>query len=505
MTSTALLLSLVATAAVSFAAPIATTQLAASSPFNDTELAAFTVNFLANIGTQCPGCVIASPSKSSPDYFYHWVRDGAISMNVLLTAQGPLAKDSMMAYVEWVRRAQAQADPNGQDTLGEPKFYVDGKVYDKPWGRPQNDGPALRAIVLTNFANSISNTTYIREKLYSADMTGYGIKRDLEYVSHHWQDKSFDLWEEVKAQHFFTLMVQRKALIVGAALAEKLADSGAATFYRAQAVAIEGLIKTFWDGGVIRTSLNCEAGCETLQGKQNNLDSAQHLGALYGAIDGDDFFSPTSDEVLATVEKLQQTMQNAYHINQVDTSNGLAGFSVGRYYPDRYTGTGADPNFTGQPWFLTSASMAEIYYRAAAKVQREGMKISDVTRAFYTRVGVEADDEDAQGVAAKLQSYGDGILKRLRHHIGCDAGYYHVSEQFDGEYGMQRGARDLTWSYGTLISAIGARAAISGRNSVAQVGVAMPKKCFKKNDNCGPHAYCMIDPTKQPPYYCHKN
>lgn len=32
--------------------------------------------------------------------------------------------------------------------LGEPKFMVNGLVYPFPWGRPQNDGPALRILSL---------------------------------------------------------------------------------------------------------------------------------------------------------------------------------------------------------------------------------------------------------------------------------------------------------------------------------------------------------------------
>ena len=30
--------------------------------------------------------------------------------------------------------------------LGEPKINIDGSPYNEPWGRPQNDGPALRGI-----------------------------------------------------------------------------------------------------------------------------------------------------------------------------------------------------------------------------------------------------------------------------------------------------------------------------------------------------------------------
>lgn len=383
-------------------------------------------------------------------------------MNVLLSAKGAAAFDDMKAYVTWVRAAQGKKDPNGIDTLGEPKFYTSGDVYDKPWGRPQNDGPALRAIALINFAAAYNNETYTRETLYSTSLNGTDmgpIKRDLEYVSHHWTDKSFDLWEEVKGHHFFTLMVQRKALILGADLARDLNDTGAATFYNSQVDGISKMIRTFWDGSsMVKTTFDCEAGCENLDGKENNLDSAQHLGALYGGTEG--FFSATSDEILSTVEQMQQVMKDSYGINGEDSKKGFSGTTIGRYYPDHYTGTSTDASFKGQPWFLTSAALAEVYYRTAGMVQDAGaVKVNQVTQAFYERVGIQGDTNNSDAFD-KLVAYGDGIMKRLRYHIGCDAGYFHVGEQFDAEYGTQKGANDLTWSYGTLISAMGARDAI---------------------------------------------
>ena len=312
-------------------------------------------------------------------------------------------------------------------------------------------------MALINFAASVKNDTYATEKLYNSDLSkGKGIKTDLEYVAHHWQETGFDLWEQVRMRglHFFTLMVQRKSMILGAALAERLGDTGAASFYRAQVPPMEALIRSFWDGRVIKTTIKCEAWCDNLNAKLNNVDSAQHLGALYGGTEG--FFSATSDEVLSTVETLQETMQQSYQINDAD-SKLYSGWSVGRYYPDRYTGTGADPNFKGNPWFLTTASMAEIYFRSAALVKRAGkLTVSDVTRAFYKRVGVDSSSSVDDAVN-KLKAYGDGILHRLRFHIGCDGGVFHIGEQFDTTYGTQKGANDLTWSYGTIVSAMGAR------------------------------------------------
>ena len=40
--------------------------------------------FLANINIQGKGGVVASPSTTQPDYYYHWQRDGAISIREMM-------------------------------------------------------------------------------------------------------------------------------------------------------------------------------------------------------------------------------------------------------------------------------------------------------------------------------------------------------------------------------------------------------------------------------------
>ena len=72
----------------------------------------------------------------------------------------------------------------------EAKYELDGMMYKGGWCSPQNDGPALRAVVLMRFAKRYAevnptDTTYVRENLYS-NSTEAGvknpIKRDLEFL-----------------------------------------------------------------------------------------------------------------------------------------------------------------------------------------------------------------------------------------------------------------------------------------------------------------------------------
>jgi len=65
-------------------------------------------------------------------------------------------KTELQPYIEDYIHAQAVlqtvANPSGTFLpaglgLGEPKYQVDGTRFNGAWGRPQRDGPALRALV----------------------------------------------------------------------------------------------------------------------------------------------------------------------------------------------------------------------------------------------------------------------------------------------------------------------------------------------------------------------
>lgn len=80
---------------------------------------------------------------------------------------------------------------------GEPKYEVNGDVYKGPWGRLQNDGPALRASTLIRFAIAYlakgGNIDRIKE-LYDGKYPAQTVvKVDLEYVAHRWYVAPFSL------------------------------------------------------------------------------------------------------------------------------------------------------------------------------------------------------------------------------------------------------------------------------------------------------------------------
>jgi glucoamylase len=60
-------------------------------------------------------------------------------------------------YIHAQAVLQTVANPSGTFLpeglgLGEPKYLVDGSRFNQPWGRPQRDGPALRATALMTYS-----------------------------------------------------------------------------------------------------------------------------------------------------------------------------------------------------------------------------------------------------------------------------------------------------------------------------------------------------------------
>ena len=377
------------------------------------------------------GAVIASPSKSKPDYYFHWVRDAGLSMDVVVelyvreqnSEQKKIWNQKLLDFVNFSKSNQASIALTG---LGEPKFYVDGKSFDLPWGRPQNDGPALRALTLIRFANlklQEGQRQYVVENLYDGRLPSTSvIKADLEYVAARWADPSFDLWEEVLGDHYFTRIVQAAALEQGAALAAALNDGGASDWYLRQAQRIRASLKDYsnTNKSYIVATLNRAGG---MGGKDSNLDAAVILGLLRAG-----YFSQflKDPKLTGTLNALDSAFADLYPINRSHRNLGTA---IGRYPEDVYDG---DKFEGGNPWVLTTLAVAEAYYELAAHSKKTGNK----------------------QLADSYVQTGDSYFKRVQFHSNPDGS---LSEQISRFNGYMTSAYDLTWNYAAVLTANWAR------------------------------------------------
>lgn len=504
------------------------------------------------------GTMIASPSRpqdreedENENYYFQWPRDGALCLREvvrrfilaqngsLIGVHGERSKELEVIIRDFITmnaKLQHTANPSGAfetGGLGEPKFNVDGSPFEADWGRPQNDGPALRAVSLLNYANYLVNTKdpaalqYVISVLFrpSAAHSPTIIKDDLDYVARKWKDSTFELWEEVNADsaeggHFHMLMVQRRALLAGAnfAVRPEIKDAWSAGRYRAEANAISEHLEKFWN---VEGKLGLEGGPDIndppmaidwndarnlgkipkallhqphivgtlarLNGQQKpcQVDTAVLLGITHG-YDGDvtgeasakgpkpDPWLPWGERSLATLDRLVDVFGIVYPINA--GRSGATGILCGRYPEDVYDGI---VQSIGHPWFLCTHGVAEVLAITArhfAALPSEPIVVTEATASFWTKAssaGAAATEKGASsvGIGTYARAHPDtgktyealltGLQRMVDGYLGvCDefvGRHDRMSEQIERRRGAMRGARELSWSYASFLSAMAAR------------------------------------------------
>ncbi|KAK6514619.1 hypothetical protein TWF281_004817 [Arthrobotrys megalospora] len=427
-------------------APSLEDWLAKEYPFAE---AALKRNIGSSQNTKIPkGVVVASPSTNDPNYFYQWIRDASAVMEHIVGNY--LKNGADLEYImDWINvqdKLQKLDNPSGgfsSGGLGEPKFNVDGTAFTDPWGRPQRDGPPLRANTLMKFATAYIKVDgdFVRNRLQSI------IKADLDYVVSYWSHSSFDLWEEIQGQHYFTIIVAYRAMIEGAEFAKLMGDNGAAETYKKTAGSMVDTIRGFWraDKGYIVETHNIHG--------RSGLD----CGVLLGALKAPYIFKPSGEEVLATTEALISSFQGLYMINR--NVHG-PGFGIGRYPEDTYDGHVTSGE--GNPWFICTATVAHVLYTAAAEFKAaQSVNVTPVALNLFKRAYPSANagsygagSQEFNDIISGFKNLGDSFMAVIKRHAFTDGG---MSEQFNRNTGFNQGARDLTWSYESVLEAINAR------------------------------------------------
>ena len=148
----------------------------------------------------------ASPSYNPP-YRYYWIRDAAIVYKSIIDMYQYSKRDSLFVfiinYIETETKIQNIKTIGG---LGEPKVNLDLTAFNGSWGRPQNDGPAVRGINMIKLYNLLfKEHTSICLKIILPI-----IVKDIDYIVNNYNKPCFDLWEENYGWHFYTRAVQLK-------------------------------------------------------------------------------------------------------------------------------------------------------------------------------------------------------------------------------------------------------------------------------------------------------
>ena len=392
------------------------------------------------------GSIVASPVLADwdpePDYFYHWFRDSAIVVDALrrLYEAGYLRAEAVMTLADFVAFSAGLAEldgrklieapgwrgrvspasagflrsdedlalVHGERVLSDTRVNPDGTLDVTTWGRPQNDGPALRALALLRWARCGARL----DAPLSAALALL-LRTDLAFVSRHWRQPCLDLWEEESALHYFTLRVQAAALEEGADWSHAAGDAGLAAGLRDEAKEILLLLDAFRlkELGSYRSRLYVSGGVSPGTADVAIIiatNQAEGRGARHSVRDGN---------VHRTLAQLEGGFEAEYVVNHARPAGRAP--ALGRYPGDAYQG--------GNPWYVTTLAAAEFCYRAAA----------------------------GSGDAA-LWARGDAFLATVRAHTPPSGD---MSEQFDRVTGEPRSARHLAWSYAAFISCVAARRA----------------------------------------------
>ena len=335
------------------------------------------------------GCLIASVSKNNPDYYYHWIRDAALVMKTLVreyknTNDLRIFKQ-MVDYIKVESHFQKLNTISG---IGEPKFNVNLTPYNESWGRPQNDGPALRGLVMLEMLEIFEDYYFVVDQINSI------LLKDLTYVIENINKPCFDLWEEIYGYHLYTRGVQYKFL-------KELENKNIFPELNYQ---IQNKRTQLWEliqhHKIINTSYDVEGV------KCREYDTSLLL--LVSHIDYDmEIVDITQPHFLKYVKEMVKYFQKEYILNNCFENKMIL---LGRYQDDTY--------FNGNPWIICTCA----FYQLIIKLQDIGIKIPEFDYQIY-----------------HFQNY----IKKFTN--------LNIPEQVDKFSGNNKSALRLTWNYSELI------------------------------------------------------
>ncbi|PLB55671.1 putative glucoamylase precursor [Aspergillus steynii IBT 23096] len=387
------------------------------------------------------GIVVASPSKEDPD-----------CLTMLAVVEQFLGGDDSLEsliqdYVDSQAKQQTVSNPSGDLSdgtgLGEPKFHVDISAFTDSWGRPQRDGPPLRASALIAYGNSLIAKD---QKSLAQDNIWPIVQNDLSYVGQYWNESTFDLWEEVQGSSFFTTAVQHKALVEGKAFAEAL---GQACDSCSVAPQILCHLQDFWDGSAVVSNIPTSG--------RSGLDANSLLTSIHTfdpTADCDDVtFQPCSSRALSNHKAVVDSFRSIYNVNDGRGAGKAA--AVGRYAEDTYQG--------GNPWYLTTLAAAEVLYDALYQWDKQGsLTVTDTSLPFFqdlasntTTGSYSKSSAEYTALTSAVKTYADGFVSVVQEYTPSDGG---LAEQFTRDNGDPTSAVDLTWSFASFLTAASRRA-----------------------------------------------
>ncbi|KAI0060541.1 Six-hairpin glycosidase [Artomyces pyxidatus] len=409
-----------------------------------------------------PGVVCAViPDPEHPEFSLFWVRDAALVYDVWLnelialkdTSLRPLMDDVTLTLVR-TQQVTSLAGDVFERGLEEAVFYLDlGYITDlffRP-GSPAADSPPFRAAILIKYAEWLTepaqnNGSWVAHHLWPH------INLDLQYISNHWNESSWDLWwPPVWGGSYWTASLQYRALRAGARLGRKIGRHANVAGYDSRASMILDYMQTFWNeeqGFMTETTVTDPTatygrigiGAAPITVSIYNYD--QSLGCDAAT------FQPCSDRALSSLKVVGDHFKANFNISK-DIPDGHPGF-YGFFLEDQFIG--------GQPQFFSSFNQAEQLYDALSTWEKlGGLDVTPVSRKFFVQFDANIKpghytkgSSTYRHLTTAIREYADEVLVLLSKHTPED---FILTEAIDKNVGGPVGPRGMIRSLAAAMSA----------------------------------------------------
>lgn len=424
------------------------------------------------------GSVLASIVPASydpdPDYFFHWFRDAAITVDALRIAyeDGHIGRDALARFAEFIDFSLSALKLDGKAFLETPDFRqrvqpfflqylrpdheiadvsaatasletrvnADGTLDFIKWPRPQADGPAMRLLTLLRWWRHISDPA-LRER------AALLMRHDIDTTLAQCRAPSFDIWEEESGHHYYTRAIQAQSLQEALNQSEVRLPSAVIQHCEAALVGIERFLDSLWnaEAGFYHSRVTVEPGVASKKLDVSVILAVIHMSRGGGA------HSVLDPRAQATLALLEELFESSYVINRSRAND--QGIAMGRYAEDQY--------YSGGAYFFATLAAAEFHYGLAERLFAGAalVKTKD-NRRFLDRLR-DHEEGDARGIAGAALRKGDAFMEVVRAFTP-EAG--DLSEQFDQTSGAQTSAKHLTWSHAAFLTAASRRSRICPRD-----------------------------------------
>lgn len=357
------------------------------------------------------GIIVASPS-TTPPYKFHWIRDSALVMRVFIDKYIKSEDSKYFEYIlNYIENETKVQELNTLSGLGEPKININCTPFNGEWGRPQNDGPALRGIMMLKIIKCFK---YKYDVIINKLIIPIVLK-DLEYILNNYNKISFDIWEEKIGWHFYTRLVQLK-FIKDVINESKIFQFSGDKINKIKVIEKE-LTESINDhigknekGNYIISSFNNEGEIIKYE------DSANILALTHIDFDDEIIEIFGLESILQTSNSLIDYFREKY--------NGAELNLIGRYKNDKY--------YEGHIWVICSLAMAQVYLEIY-KRRNKTIKRSSMDRAKSN------PNNDLYLICNE-------ILEKI---LSLDVDFI-LPEQFNPITSEYYSARKLTWNYSEL-------------------------------------------------------